>query len=247
MHSAPPQGSATRSVPPALVLTTRVAPALKFMRARGRMAPSRRLYDDPHRRLKGGMPFSQPPCRSGALATHWPLTAACSMSNSTAFWLHASRAPTSSHSSWTPRCRLAWSRHRADGGGRECAAQRRGVDNVEGHLEGRRSRGGQVEVPPGSRMNVSVENLHLKEAVYTSIYAGSSGHHLRYIQTLSLHPHTHAPLPRARRARLATPSAAVRLRWSRSGRARRPPWLLRKSREAAAPSRRAARRRAPPV
>ena len=70
VHPAPPQGLATRSVPPALHLTTRVAPALKFMRARGRMAPSRRLYDDPHRRLKGGMPFSQPPCRSGVPATH---------------------------------------------------------------------------------------------------------------------------------------------------------------------------------
>ena len=61
-------------------------------------------------------------------------------------------------SSWTPRCRLAWSRHRADGGGRECAAQRRGVDNVEGHLEGHR--------PPGSRMNVSVENLN--KTAYTN-------------------------------------------------------------------------------
>tara|TARA_Y100000389_G_scaffold131005_2_gene128449 strand:+ start:9248 stop:12046 length:2799 start_codon:yes stop_codon:yes gene_type:complete len=70
MHSAPPQESATRSVPPALPLTTRVAPALKCMRARGRAVPSRRLYDGPLHRLKGGMPFSQPPCRSGALATH---------------------------------------------------------------------------------------------------------------------------------------------------------------------------------
>eukprot|EP00966_Prymnesium_polylepis_P172005 3977622-Prymnesium_polylepis.1 len=61
------------------------------------------------------------------------------------------------------------------------------------------------------------------------------------LSLLNLHPRTPAPPPRALRARLATPSAAVRLRWSRSGRARCPPWLLRKSREVAAPSRRAGR------
>ena len=143
VHSAPPQGSATRSVPPALVLTTRVAPALKFMRARGRMAPSRSLYDDPHRRLNAGMPFSQPPCRSGARATHWPLTAACSIGDSSAFWLHASKAPTSSRSSSAPRCRLAWPRHRADG-----------VAAGKSHLPFSGPQSGNVRKPSGNRPEV---------------------------------------------------------------------------------------------
>ena len=48
----------------------------------------------------------------------------------------------------------------------------------------------------------------------------------------------------ARRARLATPGAAARRRPARAERARRPPGLRRGRRGAAAPSRRAARRRA---